>query len=88
MNSNCLEGIKCPSCGSEGPFFIEVQTQVLMWDDGSEGNIESNLHWDEDSYMRCYECDEDGPSQHFRTPTPQEDDHDQPRFTEALCDLP
>ncbi len=68
MNSNCLEGIKCPSCGSEGPFIIEIKTQVLMYDDGAE-DCDSDHHWDKDSYMRCYECDEDGPAQDFRITT-------------------
>ncbi len=79
MNSNCLEGIKCPACGSEGPFVIEVRTQVLMYDEGSE-DYNSDSHWDNTSYMRCDECDEcdeDGPAKHFRTPTTQENDHDQ-----------
>ena len=67
-NHNCLEGIKCPICGSEGPFIIEVRTQVMMYDDGSE-DYNSDIHWDGDSYMRCDECDEDGPAKHFRTPT-------------------
>jgi len=75
-NHNCLEGIKCPICGSEGPFIIEVRTQVMMFDDGSD-DYTSDIHWDGDSYMRCYRCDEDGPARHFRTPTTQENDHDQ-----------
>jgi hypothetical protein len=66
MNNNCLEGIKCPSCGSEGPFFIEAKIQVLMWDSGSECNIYTYHLWDGASYMRCYECDKDGPAQDFR----------------------
>ena len=75
-NHNCLEGFKCPICGSEGPFIIEVKTQVMMYDDGSD-DYTSDIHWDGDSYMRCYRCDEDGPAKHFRIPTTQENDHDQ-----------
>ncbi len=71
MNNNCLEGIKCPICGSEGPFIIEVMTQVMMYDDGSD-DYTSDIHWDGDSYMRCYRCDEDGPAKHFRTTTTTE----------------
>ena len=67
-NTNCLEGIKCPNCGSEGPFIIEVRTQVMMHDDGSE-DYNGDIHWDDNSYMRCFECDEDGPAKHFRTTT-------------------
>ena len=67
MNTNCLIGIKCPDCGSEGPFIIEVRTQVLMTDDGSE-DCDSDHHWDSLSYMRCYECDRDGQASEFFTP--------------------
>ncbi len=68
-NHNCLEGIKCPICGSEGPFIIEVRTQVMMYDDGSE-ECDSDIHWDGDSYMRCSYCDEDGLAKDFRSTPP------------------
>jgi hypothetical protein len=32
-NTNCLAGIRCPECGSEGPFVIEVTHQVVMGDE-------------------------------------------------------
>jgi hypothetical protein len=63
-NTNCLAGIRCPSCGSEGPFIIEVTVQVVMSDEGSEYG-EGDLHWDEESYMRCAECDFDGTAADF-----------------------
>lgn len=66
MNNNCLEGIKCPHCGSEGPFVIEVQTQVLLYDNGSE-DYNSDHHWDDNSYMRCFECDAEGTTEYFHT---------------------
>lgn len=71
MNTNCLIGIKCPSCGSEGPFIIEVRTQVLMYDNGSE-DCDSDNHWDSLSYMRCYECDRDGQAREFFAPEKSE----------------
>jgi hypothetical protein len=58
-NTNCLENIACPKCGSDGPFFIEVRKQVLMHDDGSE-ECDSDEHWDSESYCRCFECDHEG----------------------------
>ena len=63
-NTNCLVGIRCPSCGSEGPFIIEATVQVVMSDEGSEYG-EGDLHWDEESYMRCAECDFDGTAADF-----------------------
>jgi hypothetical protein len=64
MNNNILMGIKCPACGSEGPFFIEVKTQVLMSDDGSDDS-DGDHHWDGDSYMRCFDCDREGQAKEF-----------------------
>ena len=75
MNNNCLEGIKCPKCGSEGPFIVEVRVQVLMHDEGSE-DCNSDNHWDGNSYMRCYMCDADGLAKDFNTTTTQEQDHE------------
>ncbi len=65
MNTNCLEGIKCPKCGSEGPFVVEVTTQVMLHDEGSE-DYNSDVRWDGDSYIRCVECDHDGQAKEFR----------------------
>jgi hypothetical protein len=54
MNENCLEGLRCPNCGSYGPFHISVRTIALMDDDGTldyEG-----AEWEDDSYCDCQEC--------------------------------
>ena len=59
-NSNCLEGIQCPACKSKGPFWIAVETNVLMSDDGwtaTSGDIDDWGSW---SYIRCDSCDEAG----------------------------
>ena len=64
MNTNCLTGIKCPQCSSEGPFIIEVTQQVLMHDEGAE-DVQGVIHWDGDSYMRCDSCGYDNPAASF-----------------------
>jgi hypothetical protein len=64
-NTNCLAGIRCPSCGSEGPFIIEVIQQVRMYDEGSE-EAGGDIHWDSESYMRCEACDFDGTAADFK----------------------
>jgi hypothetical protein len=64
-NTNCLEGMKCPQCGSLEPFRIETTT-VMAWTD--EGEAESaNLEWEDDSYCECLECDYQGLVADFRT---------------------
>ena len=66
MNNYHLKGIKCPICGSEGPFIVDVQTQVLMFDDRLDG-LGGDYSWGDNAYMRCFECDQDGLVRHFRT---------------------
>lgn len=34
MNTNLLKGMKCPQCGSKGPFRAEITTWVDLHDDG------------------------------------------------------
>ncbi|SNS00143.1 hypothetical protein SAMN04488503_2278 [Humidesulfovibrio mexicanus] len=53
-NSNCLEGFRCPECGSYEPFDIEVKTTVTVYDNGS-GDME-HAEWDDDSQCTCVEC--------------------------------
>ena len=63
-NTNCLEGVRCPECGSEGPFIVEVRQQVRMYDEGTE-EVEGDIHWDDGAYMRCEACDFDGTAVDF-----------------------
>lgn len=53
-NHNCLEGMACPKCGSDGPFSI-VSSCVVTWtDDGTED--EHDFEFDDDSNCRCCQC--------------------------------
>lgn len=54
-NTNCLEGMGCPECKSEGPFLITVIKTVRMRDEGSE-DISGDEEWDNDSWCICDEC--------------------------------
>ena len=56
MNTNCLKGIQCPECGSEGPFRIDVSTTVTMHDDGWDENV-SDTTWEDHSWCCCDACD-------------------------------
>ena len=58
MNTNCLRGMRCPSCGSLGPFVITVLTTVLMSDDGSEEI--GDLEYMGGSPCVCFVCGELG----------------------------
>lgn len=54
-NTNCLEGIQCPTCQSTEPFWIECTVSVRVFDDGTD-NYEG-YEWDDDSPIRCEACD-------------------------------
>src|SRR5208282_1322179 len=54
-NTNCLEGMKCPKCGSLEPFKIEISTLVKIFDDGTDDDL-GNHSWGDNSYCECCEC--------------------------------
>jgi hypothetical protein len=47
-NTNCLQGMRCPKCGHEDSFKIEVIAIVLVTDDGAEDL--GNAEWDDHHY--------------------------------------
>lgn len=57
-NENCLEGMRCPKCQSDGPFWIAatITAQVLMSDDGTVEERPEGTTWDDNSSCRCPEC--------------------------------
>ena len=68
-NTNCLEGFRCPRCGSDAEFRIEVCTVVTLTDDGSDYDG-ADLEWQDDSYCRCTACDHPGTVKDFREARP------------------
>lgn len=54
MNTNCLEGIHCPGCGSHGYFRILASAWVDVTDEGVEDN--DGFEWDNDNACECGEC--------------------------------
>jgi predicted nucleic-acid-binding Zn-ribbon protein len=65
-NSNCLEGLQCPKCGSYEPFNIAIKTVIKIWDDGTFTDDDWHM-WDADSYCRCPKCRHSGTVKNFRT---------------------
>jgi hypothetical protein len=57
-NNNCLEGMGCPNCGSEGPFKIEAVSTFTVSDDGTEDH--GDVEWDDESFCQCEDCDHKG----------------------------
>lgn len=58
MNTNCLEGMVCPQCESEGPFNIQVSAIATVYDDGIEDSV--NYEWEDESPCTCLSCKHDG----------------------------
>ena len=56
--TNLLKGLRCPHCGSQGPFLIEGSAVFLVHDDGCTEF--EDLSWEDDSFIRCPQCGEDG----------------------------
>lgn len=54
-NTNCLQGMKCPECGSLEPFDIVATTVVSMWDEGSEDA--KGFEWGDTNYCTCTSCE-------------------------------
>ena len=53
-NVNCLAGIKCPDCGNEDEFHIEVTVHTKFQDDGSLHEGDSD--WSAMSKIDCPKC--------------------------------
>lgn len=60
-NSNCLEGVECPHCGSQGPFRVpvEVRGDAVVSDDGIEELTRSESEFLYDTDWRCLDCGKD-----------------------------
>jgi hypothetical protein len=57
-NTNCLAGMQCPSCKSDGPFKIAATALFTIHDDGT-GEF-GDVEYDGGSYCECPQCDFDG----------------------------
>lgn len=58
-NEGVLEGMKCPKCGSFGPFQIEITTVMIVNDEGVDEQCGDN-EWNDESYCQCLDCDNSG----------------------------
>lgn len=57
-NTNCLEGMECPECKSNGPFKIAATALFTLYDDGTDEF--GDLEYDDGSYCECPQCGFDG----------------------------
>jgi|WetSurMetagenome_2_1015567.scaffolds.fasta_scaffold414652_3 hypothetical protein len=54
-NENCLKGFKCPECGQEDEFNIQVTVMATMVDQGTTDYF-GDVEFSGDSHCACPEC--------------------------------
>ncbi len=57
-NTNCLDGMRCPKCGSLEPMYISATCTVKVYDDGTDET--GDFDWDKNSSCTCGLCGFDG----------------------------
>ena len=55
-NVNCLDGKRCPECGSYGPFELLVSMRVLLHDSGTEDAEDGSTWYGDDAPTKCDSC--------------------------------
>lgn len=69
-NTNCLENIRCPECGSDEAFWITATSEFLHFDAGPEVH-DGDVIWDNDSIIRCRACNHAGLVSDFTAEPPE-----------------
>ena len=70
---------------SEGPFWIAVETKVLMSDDGWTETCGGSDHWGSWSYIRCNSCDETGLVREFNAERARKADKEEDKKMAAMA---
>ena len=61
-----IEDLKCPVCGHEGSFYVEVTEVLLRFTDGTVLPDDTPDRWGDMSYCSCHECAHAGRVYQFR----------------------
>jgi hypothetical protein len=59
-NVNCLEGKRCPKCGSHGPFEVVVSMRVMLCDNGADDAEDGSIEYDDNALAVCDACRYEG----------------------------
>lgn len=70
-NEGVLEGMKCPKCGSFGPFDIEVSRWITVEDSGDTDDEGGDTEWEEANPCKCNDCDMAGTVADFTEKEPE-----------------
>jgi hypothetical protein len=63
-----MTGLKCPECGSTGPFRIFGHADIIVEADGTE--TEGPVLYDGESYCECQACEEEATLHYFTEEAP------------------
>jgi hypothetical protein len=55
-NVNCLEGRRCPGCGSYGPFEVVVTIHIMLYDNGTDNAEDGTTEYGDDAITTCCAC--------------------------------
>ena len=55
-NINCLDGLRCPECGSYEPFIIRGVADFEAYDDGVTLAEDPQIDWYDSSWCHCKNC--------------------------------
>ncbi len=80
-NENCLEGKRCPKCGSYGPFAIRGTAWFEVDDDGSTEF--EDLEYDAHCLTMCRQCQYSSSYGNFDDPETKEKKPDAPEETNS-----
>ena len=67
-----IEDLRCPKCGQNESFVIEVTEHLLMFRDGTVLEEDRGGEWGDWSSCRCHECQHMGSVYQFRSSRPDE----------------
>ena len=65
-----IEDLRCPKCGQNECFVIEVSECQLMFHDGTVLESDTGEEWGDWSFCRCHECQHMGTVYQFRSTKP------------------
>ena len=59
VNSNCLQGMRCPKCGQNECFIITAtrHCEVHLYEDGTDESTYGSVDWEDTAPASCAECD-------------------------------
>jgi len=90
MNTNCLEGMKCPRCGNEDKLLVLASVWIALQDDGSDPSddalkMHGDQEYDNDSTCECPECGCTAALGLFMTPPDLGQHHRPPSVTDCAA---